>query len=182
LGRHLNREKIFDKLSYIIPAVLVIFAAIYFTKVSNTSKLYRYGGHDCDSIGYHLDDYCLLSVFDDILSKSPVLRANYELYSSTQYCGVFRRWNSHFVCAFRKESFYFLGAMGAMTAILLLIFKDTILGFVASIQMSVYDMVRVGDWIAMPKYDADGLVMSIKVPLKYKTGIKPSLRFLPMHL
>jgi small-conductance mechanosensitive channel len=71
--------------------------------------------------------------------------------------------------------------MGAMTAILLLIFKDTILGFVASIQMSVYDMVRVGDWIAMPKYDADGLV-SIKVPLKYKTGIKPSLRFLPMHL
>jgi hypothetical protein len=36
-----------------------------------------------------------------------------------------------FVCAFRKESFYFLGAMGAMTAILLLIFKDTILGFVA---------------------------------------------------
>jgi miniconductance mechanosensitive channel len=53
--------------------------------------------------------------------------------------------------------------MGAMTAILLLIFKDTILGFVASIQMSVYDMVRVGDWIAMPKYDADGLVMSINL-------------------
>jgi miniconductance mechanosensitive channel len=68
----LIEKKIFDKLSYIIPAVLVIFAAIYFTKVSNTSKLYRYGGH-CDSIGYHLDDYCLLSVFDDILSKSPVL-------------------------------------------------------------------------------------------------------------
>jgi miniconductance mechanosensitive channel len=66
----------------------------------------------------------------------------------------------HFVCAFRKESFLLL--YGAMTAILLLIFKDTILGFVASIQMSVYDMVRVGDWIAMPKYDADGLVMSIK--------------------
>jgi miniconductance mechanosensitive channel len=53
--------------------------------------------------------------------------------------------------------------MGAMTAILLLIFKDTILGFVASIQMSVYDMVRVGDWIAMPKYDADGDVMSINL-------------------
>jgi miniconductance mechanosensitive channel len=52
--------------------------------------------------------------------------------------------------------------MGAMTAILLLIFKDTILGFVASIQMSVYDMVR-RRWIAMPKYDADGLVMSINL-------------------
>jgi hypothetical protein len=53
----LIEKKIFDKLSYIIPAVLVIFCTIYFTKVSNTSKLYRYGGHDCDSIG-HLDDYC----------------------------------------------------------------------------------------------------------------------------
>jgi miniconductance mechanosensitive channel len=51
--------------------------------------------------------------------------------------------------------------MGAMTAFII-IFKDTILGFVASIQMSVYDM-RVGDWIAMPKYDADGLVMSINL-------------------
>jgi miniconductance mechanosensitive channel len=98
----------------------------------------------------------LLSVFDDILSKSPV----FEGKPITSYIQVLNivcicRWNSHFVCAFRKESFYFLGAMGAMTAILLLIFKDTILGFVASIQMSVYDMVRVGDWII--KYDADGL-------------------------
>jgi miniconductance mechanosensitive channel len=105
----------------------------------------------------------LLSVFDDILSKSPVLRASQLRVIFKYQYGVFRRWNSHFVCAFRKESFYFLGAMGAMTAILLLIFKDTILGFVASIQMSVYDMVRVGDWIAMPKYDADGLVMSINL-------------------
>jgi miniconductance mechanosensitive channel len=66
-----------------------------------------------------------------------------------------------------KSPFY-LGAMGAMTAILL--FKDTILGFVASIQMSVYDMVRVGDWIAMPKYDADGLVMSINLSTSTKLG------------
>jgi miniconductance mechanosensitive channel len=62
-----------------------------------------------------------------------------------------------------KSPFYFLGAMGAMTAILLLIFKDTILGFVASIQMSVYDMVRVGDWLPCQIYDADGDVMSINL-------------------
>jgi hypothetical protein len=40
--------------SYIIPALRDFCSAIYFTKVSNTSKLYRYGGHDCYSIGYHL--------------------------------------------------------------------------------------------------------------------------------
>jgi hypothetical protein len=45
----LIEKKIFDKLSYIIPAVLVIFAVpSILQKVSNTSKLYRYGGHDCD--------------------------------------------------------------------------------------------------------------------------------------
>lgn len=57
----------------------------------------------------------------------------------------------------------FLGAMGAATAIILLIFKDAILGFVASIQMSAYDMIRVGDWVSMPKYDADGDVVAINL-------------------
>jgi miniconductance mechanosensitive channel len=75
-------------------------------------------------------DY-LLYTFDDILSKSPVFEGkpitSYIQYLMCEYSG---RWNSHLSVAFRKKSFYFLGAMGAMTAILLLIFKDTILGFV----------------------------------------------------
>jgi hypothetical protein len=52
-------------------------------------------------------------------------------------------------------------------------FQGYHLGFVASIQMSVYDMVR-GRLIAMPSNDADGDVMSINLPLKFKTGIKQS--------
>ncbi|MCD8540063.1 MAG: mechanosensitive ion channel family protein, partial [Leadbetterella sp.] len=55
----------------------------------------------------------------------------------------------------------FLGSLGAASAILMLIFKDTILGFVASIQVSVNDMVRVGDWIEMPRFQADGAVQEI---------------------
>lgn len=62
-----------------------------------------------------------------------------------------------------KSPLYFLGAMGAMTAVLMLIFKDTILGFVASIQISAYDMIRVGDWIEMPDYNTDGDVISINL-------------------
>lgn len=57
----------------------------------------------------------------------------------------------------------FLVSMGAASAVLLLIFKDTILGFVASIQVSANDMVRVGDWIEMPKYNADGDVEEINL-------------------
>jgi miniconductance mechanosensitive channel len=57
----------------------------------------------------------------------------------------------------------FLLSLGAASAVLMLIFKDTILGFVASIQVSANDMVKVGDWVEMPKYGADGDVLSINL-------------------
>ncbi|WP_345234467.1 mechanosensitive ion channel family protein [Olivibacter ginsenosidimutans] len=57
----------------------------------------------------------------------------------------------------------FFAAMGAASAILLLMFKDTIMGFVASIQVTTNDMVRIGDWITMPKYGADGDVEEINL-------------------
>lgn len=54
-----------------------------------------------------------------------------------------------------------LSGLGAMSAVLLLIFKDTILGFVAGVQLATNDMLRVGDWITMPKAGADGDVIDI---------------------
>jgi miniconductance mechanosensitive channel len=54
-----------------------------------------------------------------------------------------------------------LSGLGALSAVLMLIFKDSILGLVAGIQLSANDMVRVGDWIEMPKFDADGDVIDI---------------------
>ncbi len=60
-----------------------------------------------------------------------------------------------------KPVWAFFTAMGALSAILLLVFRDTILGFVASIQVTTNDMVRIGDWIEMPKYGADGDVIAI---------------------
>ena len=60
-----------------------------------------------------------------------------------------------------KSPIYLISAFGAMSAVLLFVFKDTILGFVASIQLSANDMLRVGDWITMKKYGADGDVLKI---------------------
>lgn len=57
----------------------------------------------------------------------------------------------------------FLKGFGAVSAIILLIFKDTILGFVASIQVAINDMVRIGDWITFEKYGADGDVIEINL-------------------
>jgi miniconductance mechanosensitive channel len=162
----LIEKKIFDKLAYIIPALLVIFAVPSILREYPTLSNYIVTlAMIVILLVIIWTIIALLAVFDDILSKSPVFKGK-PITSYIQVLNIM----VYFVGAILilslllgKSPFYFLGAMGAMTAILLLIFKDTILGFVASIQMSVYDMVRVGDWIAMPKYDADGDVMSINL-------------------
>ena len=62
-----------------------------------------------------------------------------------------------------KSPWSLFGFMGGLTAVTMLVFKDTILGFVAGIQLGANDMVREGDWIEMPKYGADGDVIEVTV-------------------
>jgi miniconductance mechanosensitive channel len=64
---------------------------------------------------------------------------------------------------FGKSPIYFFSGLGALTAVLLLVFRDALLGFVAGIQISVNQMVRVGDWIEMPKAGADGDVIDVSL-------------------
>ncbi|MBR6588079.1 MAG: mechanosensitive ion channel, partial [Kiritimatiellae bacterium] len=60
-----------------------------------------------------------------------------------------------------KSPTFVLSGLGALTAVLMLIFRDSLLGLVAGIQVSQNDMVRVGDWITMSRYNADGTVIDI---------------------
>ncbi len=62
-----------------------------------------------------------------------------------------------------KDLVYFFTGLGALSAVILLVFKDTILGFVASIQIAANDLVRIGDWITMESYGADGAVIEINL-------------------
>lgn len=62
-----------------------------------------------------------------------------------------------------KSPVYLLSGLGALTAVLLLVFRDAILGFVAGIMISVNEMVRIGDWIEMPKAGADGDVIDVSL-------------------
>ncbi|MEA2068432.1 MAG: mechanosensitive ion channel [Verrucomicrobiota bacterium] len=62
-----------------------------------------------------------------------------------------------------KSPWNLFGLLGGLTAITMLVFKDTILGFVAGIQLGANDMVREGDWIEMPKYGADGDVIEVTI-------------------
>lgn len=56
-----------------------------------------------------------------------------------------------------------ISVLGGMTAVTMLVFRDTIVGFVASVQLTATDMVRIGDWVEMPSYGADGDVIGISI-------------------
>ena len=60
-----------------------------------------------------------------------------------------------------KSPLAFFTGLGALTALIAVVFKDAILGFIASVQLTAYDIIRIGDWIEMPKYGADGDVLEI---------------------
>lgn len=63
--------------------------------------------------------------------------------------------------AIDRSPMLIISGLGAMTAVMLLVFKDPILGFVAGIQLSANNMLKIGDWLEMPSYGADGDVMEI---------------------
>ena len=60
-----------------------------------------------------------------------------------------------------KSPYSLLAGLGASAAVLMLVFKDSIMGFVSGVQLSANDMLKVGDWITMPKYGADGTVIEV---------------------
>lgn len=76
----------------------------------------------------------------------------------------------------------FLVSLGAASAILMLVFKDTIMGFVASIQVSSNDMVRVGDWIEMAKFGADGTVLEINLSTVKVQNFDKTITTIPTYL
>lgn len=105
----------------------------------------------------------ILKSINDYIRKKPLFKEKpidsyFQVANIIQYCiaGILA-----FSIITNKSPNTLFAALGAASAILILVFKDTILGFVASIQVSTNDMVRIGDWIEMPKYGADGHVTQI---------------------
>lgn len=155
---------VFEKLSHVAPAV-VFYAAAPFLLPEHPQYV--------DLIQRLANVWIVLAVaravsafFDGLVTlarrtpstrdkpvRSYVQVANIVLWMAT----------SIFVVSFLidKSPWALLTGLGAMTAILLLVFKDSILGFVASIQIASNDLVRVGDWIEMSRYGADGDVIDI---------------------
>ena len=81
-----------------------------------------------------------------------------------------------------RDATTILAGLGASAAIIMLIFRDSILGLVAGVQLSANDMLRPGDWITMAKYGADGYVTEVTLTtVKVQNFERPSPRSLPMR-
>lgn len=100
-----------------------------------------------------------LSIHNDRL-KNHALQSVYQMLKVVVVCVALIIIVSIII---NKNPGYILTALGASAAVLMLVFKDMIVGLVAGVQLSVNDMLRPGDWIAMPKYGADGDVVEVSL-------------------
>jgi miniconductance mechanosensitive channel len=80
-----------------------------------------------------------------------------------------------------KRPTIFLGGLAGLTAVVLLVFRDTILSLVASIQLTQNDMIAVGDWIEMPKFGADGDVVDIALHTVKVQNWDKTITTIPTH-
>lgn len=80
-----------------------------------------------------------------------------------------------------RSPWAFLTGLGAASAILMLVFKDTILSFVAGIQIASNDLMRIGDWISMPQCDADGDVIDIALHVVRVQNWDKTITTIPTH-
>jgi len=157
------KQKVFNRLAHLAPALIIYISLQYIFEAERVVSFLQ-----------HLtQSYMILVV---VLVIDSVLNALHEIYIKLP---ISRGRNIKGYIQLVKIIFYFLAiilvisvfsgeapkalltGVGALAAVLLLVFRDTILGFVASIQLSANKMVNVGDWISMPKYNADGDVIDI---------------------
>ncbi|MGI6669513.1 MAG: mechanosensitive ion channel family protein [Acetivibrionales bacterium] len=80
-----------------------------------------------------------------------------------------------------KSPAILLGGFGALSAVLLLVFQSSILGFVAGIQLISNDLIRIGDWIQMPKYDANGTVIDLTLTTVKVQNFDRSITSIPAN-
>ena len=131
-----------------------------------------------------------------ILSINSLLNAFNEIYNQSKYSDKINI-KSYFqiirlvlnlfgliivISIFSGQSpFYLLSGLGALTAVLMLVFKDTILSFVSSIQISSNDLFKVGDWVEAPQFGADGDVIDIGLHTIKIQNWDKTISIIPTH-
>ena len=160
----ITQNKLFHRLAFTLQGIIVnIQAALWLQKGSEAAEILV----TCAQLWIMM--YALLSLFsllDVILNLSQKLPAASQLPLKGIFQGI--KLISAILVGILMISLLIgqspailISGLGAMAAVLMLVFKDPILGLVAGIQLSANDMLKLGDWLEMPKYGADGAVIDI---------------------
>lgn len=157
-------RRVFQKLAHLVPAVIVYFLLPYALKQAPEVLNILQGVVEiyiAFVILLTLDAF--LSALNDIyktyeISKTKPIKGYIQVVKILLYAVIGIIIVSIII---GKSPLTLLAGLGAMTAVLVLVFKDVILGLISSIQLSANDMVRVGEWISVPQYNADGVVQEI---------------------
>lgn len=160
----ITQNKLFHRLAFTLQGIIVnIQAALWLQKGSEAAEILV----TCAQLWIMM--YALLSLFsllDVILNLSQKFPAASQLPLKGIFQGI--KLISAIVVGILMISLLIgqspailISGLGAMAAVLMLVFKDPILGLVAGIQLSANDMLKLGDWLEMPKYGADGAVIDI---------------------
>jgi miniconductance mechanosensitive channel len=158
----LLERKVFQRLSHIVPAIIIYYFSSTFPDFQSVIEK---GVVIYIIIVGLIVTNSFLKAFNDIyltfeISKIKPIKG----YIQVIQISIFILGGIVIIANLMGESpFILLSGIGALSAVLLIVFKDSLLGLVAGIQLAANDMVRVGDWIEMPKYDADGDIIDISL-------------------
>ena len=162
----LAERKVFIKLAYLAPAIIIDFLTDY---TLGEFELLTWAIHIVTSI-YIV--FVIINVISALLNGFNDIYQTYEIAKEKPIKGYIQvvKIITYIIAAVAiitillgDQNFGWIAGFGAFSAVLMLIFKDPILGFVGGIQLSANNMVRIGDWIEMPKYGADGTVIDISL-------------------
>lgn len=161
-GHTMLERRVFHKLSHFVPAILIFYFSPAFPDyrelISKAVMTYMI------VVGMLVID-AFLNAVNDIyrtyeISKAKPIRGYIQVIKIFMYVigGILIIAN-----LIEKSPLLLLSGIGALSAVIMLVFKDSLLGLVAGVQLTSNDMVRVGDWIEMPKYGADGDIIDISL-------------------
>lgn len=156
-------RKVFHKLSHIVPAIIIYYASNVYHDYPVAQMLIEKGAVVYILIVVLASLNAFINALNDIYLTFEVSKVRpIKGYLQVLKIILFFIGGILFVSTLIGQNpLILLGGLGALSAVLMLIFQNSILGLVAGVQLSANDMVRVGDWIEMPKYNADGDVVEI---------------------
>lgn len=162
----LYKNKLFPRIALTLQGIIIfVQARLWLNADDNALPVIEVITHLWILLYGLLSVYSLLDTLEDISNNSPTgkrlpLRG---IFQSIKLIGATVAIIFAIALLIGKSPVILFSGLGAMTAILLLVFKDPILGLVAGIQLSANKMLAVGDWLEMPKYGADGDVVDINL-------------------